>query len=63
MKGFEKGVKFWGFEGLFKHLHKLAYAISQPIFTQILITWTIFNSQYYELLKNVQDILIWIKIG
>ena len=63
MKGFEKGVKFWGFEGLFKNLHKFVYAISQQIFTQILISWTTFNSQYYELLKNVQDILIWIKIG
>ena len=63
IKVFKKGVKFWGFETLFKTLHKIVYAISQPIFTQILISWTIFNSQHCELLKNVQDLLIWVKIA
>ena len=63
IKVFKKGVKFWGFETLFKTLHKIVDAISRPIFTQILISWTIFNSQHCELLKNVQDLLIWVKIA
>ena len=47
IKVFKKGVKFQGFETLFKTLHKIVYAISQPIFTHILISWTIFNGRGY----------------
>ena len=60
---FQINVKFWGFETLLKTLHKIVYAISQAIFNQIKRSWTFSNSQHCELLKNVQDLLIWVKIA
>ena len=36
------------------------FAISRSNFVQILWSWTIFNSQYDGLFKNVQDDIIWL---